>query len=96
MVHQCLLVPEILGLVCEVIREDCIMGLLNQRLATLAALARTCRAFEGPALDFLWRDISGLRPLRCIMPSDLFKMEEKVWHFLGGEENVLVRLLITC
>lgn len=44
MVHRCLLVPEILGLVCEVLREDWTTGLLDEQLVTLAALARTCRA----------------------------------------------------
>ena len=87
MVHRCLLIPEILGLLCEVLREDCTTGLLNEQLATLAALARTCRAFEGPALDSLWREINGLRPLLCTMPLDLFKMEE---NFPGEKKNLLV------
>jgi len=95
MVHRCLLIPEILGLVCEVLREDQTTGPPNEQLATLAALARTCRAFEGPALDFLWREVSGLRLLLCVMPSDLFKVEEKVWHGLSRKKNVLVRLRIT-
>ena len=87
MVHWCLLVPEILGLVCEVLWEDWTTGLLDEQLATLAALARICRAFEGPALDSLWREISGLHPLLCIMPLDLFKMEE---NFSGEKKNLLV------
>lgn len=87
MVHRCVLVPEILGLVCEVLWEDWTTGLLDEQLATLAALARTCRAFEGPALDSLWREISGLHPLLCIMPLDLFKMEE---NFPGEKKNLLV------
>ena len=33
----------------------------------LAALARTCRAFKGPALDLLWRSLDDLSPLaRCL------------------------------
>ena len=35
--------------------------------ATLAALARACRAFKEPALDVLWSDLDDLTPLsRCI------------------------------
>jgi len=80
MIHQCLLVHELFGLVCEV---------LTQRRTTLASLARTCRAFEGPALDVLWRNIEGLRPLLCTMPSDLFEMKAKDGH---PHDNALVRL----
>jgi hypothetical protein len=49
-----------------------------QQSVTLASLARTCRAFEGPALDVLWREIEGLRPLLCTMPSDLFEIKGKI------------------
>ena len=31
--------------------------------ADLAVLARTCRTFEEPALDVLWRELYGLSPL---------------------------------
>ena len=89
MVHQCLLVPEIFGLVCEVLVDDYNSRPPVQRSATLASLARTCRAFEGPALDVLWREIEGLRPLLCTMPSDLFEMKAKDW---SPHVNVLVWL----
>ena len=88
MVHRCLLVPELFGLVCGVLMHDYKTGPI-QRSATLASLARTCRAFEGPALDVLWREIEGLRPLLCTMPSDLFEMKAKDW---SPHVNVLVRL----
>ncbi|EDR02354.1 uncharacterized protein LACBIDRAFT_332416 [Laccaria bicolor S238N-H82] len=77
MVHRCLLVPELFGLVCEVITDDWTFTPPARRSATLASLARTCRAFEGPALDVLWREIEGLRPLLCTMPSDLFEIQAK-------------------
>ena len=69
MVHRCLLIPELFGSVCEFLRHDYKMWRPLQWSATLASLARTCRAFEGPALGVLWRDIEGLRPLLCTMPS---------------------------
>jgi len=39
---------------------------------SLLALASTCRAFEGPALDALWRDLQSVKPLVICLPSDLF------------------------
>ena len=90
MVHRCLLVPELFSLVCEALRHDRCDMRLRRRLATLASLARTCHAFEGPALDVLWREIEGLRPLLCTMPSDLFEMKAKDWYLQVNK--VLVRL----
>ena len=89
MVHRCLLVPELFSLVCEVLTHDYEMR-LSQPSATLAPLARTCRAFEGPALDVLWRKIEGLPPLLCTMPSDLFEMKAKNWY--PQPNKLLVRL----
>ena len=90
MVHRCLLVPELFRLVCEVLTHGYKTRPSSvQWLVTLASLARTCRAFEGPALDVLWHDIEGLRPLLCTMPSDLFEMKAKDSRF-----NVLVWLRI--
>ena len=88
MVHRCLLVPELFSLVCELLTHDYEMR-PSQRSATLASLARTCRAFEGPALDVLWREVEELRPLLCTMPSDLFEMKAKDGH---PHDNALVRL----
>ncbi|KAF7327246.1 hypothetical protein MKEN_00301900 [Mycena kentingensis (nom. inval.)] len=44
--HRCLQIPEIVHLIVGAVREE--------EHSTLAALARTCRFFEGPALDVLW------------------------------------------
>jgi hypothetical protein len=41
--------------------------------ATIAALARTCRIFKEPALDVLWRDIKGIRPLLSCLPESVVK-----------------------
>ena len=38
---------------------------------TLAALARTCSQFYGPAMDVLWYKLDGLGPLMHSMPSQL-------------------------
>lgn len=39
---------------------------------SLPGLASTCRAFEGPALDALWRDLQSVWPLVSCLPKDLF------------------------
>lgn len=54
--------------------------------ATLAALARTCRKFKEPALDSLWKDIDGFKPLVSCLP-------EGVSDTNMGEQLTLKRLL---
>jgi hypothetical protein len=41
--------------------------------ATIAALARTCRTFKEPALDVLWEDIEGFKPLLLCLPVGLIR-----------------------
>ncbi|OAX31464.1 hypothetical protein K503DRAFT_82105 [Rhizopogon vinicolor AM-OR11-026] len=43
---------------------------------SLPALASTCRAFEHPALDVLWRDLQSMQPLVKCLPSDLFDFDQ--------------------
>jgi hypothetical protein len=63
--HICLLPAEILCEIFTIIREDRFKP--NSR-RTVAALARTCRTFQEPALDVLWRDIKGFEPLLSCLP----------------------------
>ena len=61
--HHCLAIQEIVRIImgfCE--SED--------NLYTLIALARTCRAFEDPALDRIWYSMKSLRPLFKCLPED--------------------------
>lgn len=37
-------------------------------LATLNALARCCRTWEDPALDYLWTRLSSIAPLLQLIP----------------------------
>ncbi|KAF9001500.1 hypothetical protein BDQ17DRAFT_1358311 [Cyathus striatus] len=60
------LIPEILRLICEEIDSK----------STLASLARTCKAFEHPALDVLWSTLVEFYPLAKCLPAHL--LEEKV------------------
>ncbi|KAG1869802.1 hypothetical protein C8R48DRAFT_99907 [Suillus tomentosus] len=43
---------------------------------TLPALASTCRIFEDPVLDVLWRNLSSVETLTRCMPGDLFTVEQ--------------------
>ncbi|OAX33883.1 hypothetical protein K503DRAFT_775124 [Rhizopogon vinicolor AM-OR11-026] len=40
-------------------------------LATIAALARTCKEFKEPALDSLWKEIYGFKPLILCLPEGI-------------------------
>ncbi|KAG2339891.1 hypothetical protein BDR05DRAFT_967506 [Suillus weaverae] len=63
--HICFLATEIiLHIISHIYRDH------NGRAkrVTLAALARTCRKFKEPALDSLWKDISGFKPLISCLP----------------------------
>lgn len=42
---------------------------------SLPALASTCRIFERPALDVLWKNLQSVEPLVKCLPSDLFGTE---------------------
>jgi hypothetical protein len=63
--HVCFLPAEILCDIFTTIRE--VDSKPNSR-RTVAALARTCRTFQEPALDVLWRDIKGFKPLLSCLP----------------------------
>ncbi|KAG1887071.1 hypothetical protein F4604DRAFT_1719966, partial [Suillus subluteus] len=47
----------------------------HTKLRSLSALASTCRAFERPALNILWRDLQSLEPLIKCLPCDLFSTD---------------------
>ncbi|KAH7889099.1 hypothetical protein F5I97DRAFT_1925674 [Phlebopus sp. FC_14] len=65
--HKALHITEILHAVCGFAAQD-----------SLAKLARTCRAFEEPALDALWANLETLEPLVHCLPSN-------IWGTLGGK-----------
>ncbi|KAJ7165531.1 hypothetical protein C8R43DRAFT_1122244 [Mycena crocata] len=48
----------------------------ESHLAPLAVLARTCRMFQDPALDLLWRSQKSLYPLLSCLPSDAWDLHE--------------------
>lgn len=65
--HPALQLTEISEVVCQFLDRP-----------SLAWLARTCRAFEEPALDALWKVIAGLEPLTRLLP-------DSMWVFEGQE-----------
>lgn len=72
--HRCLSVTEIVSIICaELSAEDTANG--HRCLGSLAALARTCRAMQEPALDALWAELSTLWPLLMNMDTS----ESNIW-----------------
>ncbi|KAJ6491978.1 hypothetical protein C8R45DRAFT_900967 [Mycena sanguinolenta] len=68
--HHCLSILELVDNICEHLQG------VDDGLGTLAALARTCRSFHDPALNYLWADQhNGLVNLIRCMPPDLLKNE---------------------
>ncbi|KAF8209657.1 hypothetical protein K438DRAFT_1811465 [Mycena galopus ATCC 62051] len=71
--HRCLFISEIVENICDH------LGYLGPDLEgsrSLAALARTCRGFEGPALDHLWANQHDMWNLLRCMPPDLFAFKK--------------------
>ncbi|KAF8887147.1 hypothetical protein BD779DRAFT_1672903 [Infundibulicybe gibba] len=64
--HRCLLVPEILRIICGHIRVD-------HQSRDLLAVALVCRSFYNISISLLWRQISGLLPLIKGLPSDVWR-----------------------
>ena len=85
-----LLVPELLRIVLESLAGPNEVGLSfatpdREIQRALAVLARTCKAFTGPALDFLWRRLTSLEPLvRCFA----------TWYVLENKPFLVGRLFL--
>jgi hypothetical protein len=80
--HQSLRIPEIVSLICnETINgaEHYFRSLNSDTSQTLAAFARTCKAFQDPALDVLWRYQSTVMHVLDCMPGD-------IWELLDDQE----------
>ncbi|KAF8123893.1 hypothetical protein EV363DRAFT_1227965 [Boletus edulis] len=67
--HRALEIQEILLNIFEWERRD-----------TLASLARTCHAFEEPALDLLWRVLPNLSPLARCLPDASYRLPGKITY----------------
>ncbi|OJA15555.1 hypothetical protein AZE42_08169 [Rhizopogon vesiculosus] len=68
-IHICLLPTETLLEIFATIHDD---SRLDSRV-TIAALARTCKKFKEPALNTLWKNTTGFKPLfSCLRPNAEF------------------------
>ncbi|KAJ7736745.1 hypothetical protein DFH07DRAFT_927701 [Mycena maculata] len=77
--HRCLLIPEIVCMICEQIY-------IHDTARTLTLLARTAKTFLY-ALDLLWKEQHGLAALLKCMPPDLWETEERVDSVREGETD---------
>ncbi|KAJ7739590.1 hypothetical protein B0H16DRAFT_1729394 [Mycena metata] len=71
---HCLKIVEIVDMICSHLDPPPHSWSLSsqRKFRDLAAMARTCKAFQHPALDYLWRETTLEKlVLRC-MPSDLW------------------------
>ena len=63
--HRCLAIDDIYFVILHHLRED--EDVSDEEAATLAALARTCKTFQEPALDRLWCSMRALEPfMKCL------------------------------
>ncbi|KAG1738983.1 hypothetical protein EDB19DRAFT_868139 [Suillus lakei] len=90
--HVCLLPTEILLHIFTIVDE----GYRWRSRVPLAALARTCRNFKEPALDILWKDISGFGPLISCLPEGVSNTDMQAKYMLkrpilNGEWRVIDR-----
>lgn len=78
--HNCLLIPELSARIAEACapqfkRPTSAWDADGKfYLASLCALARTCRALQGPALDVMWYYQFGLQNLIQCLPKHLWEM----------------------
>ncbi|RDB14844.1 hypothetical protein Hypma_016479 [Hypsizygus marmoreus] len=73
--HRCLQVPEIISLICIEISGDKPLAITSH--TSLAALAQTCKFFQDPALDELWKAQSSLKPLLRCFPADALAKDKQ-------------------
>ncbi|KAI0712339.1 hypothetical protein C8Q76DRAFT_676855 [Earliella scabrosa] len=75
-VQQALCIAEIVRNICEYTDER-----------TLAVLARTCKAYQEPAIQSLWRILPNLSPLVYCLPSTVWEVQN---HQLTIREEALL------
>jgi hypothetical protein len=68
-IQRSLSIPEIVNLICGEI------DITSNHWQTLPRLARTCHFFYKPALDHLWKSITGIHILVKCMPRGLWNEE---------------------
>ncbi|KAJ7646245.1 hypothetical protein DFH06DRAFT_1476401 [Mycena polygramma] len=78
--HDCLKIPELVDIICSYLDSPSLIERPGDK-CDLAVVARTCRTFNDPALDYLWRSTTLARLLISCMPSDLWAVDsvEGAW-----------------
>ncbi|KAJ7485195.1 hypothetical protein B0H11DRAFT_2018435 [Mycena galericulata] len=79
--HRCLLIPEIVCMICEQVY-------IHDTARTLSVLARTAKFFYY-ALDLLWKEQHDLTPLLNCMPPDIWDTDEVTQDGTVREEGSL-------
>ncbi|KAF7373250.1 F-box domain-containing protein [Mycena sanguinolenta] len=69
--HSAFCIPEILDHIFAQLSNGCALGLSHR---DFAALARTCKTFQEPALNFLWREQDTLVNILKSLPSHTWSM----------------------
>lgn len=75
--HRCLCIDELLRTIAVHIASQ-----WPSRRALLY-MALTCKTFYGPAMDTLWEDLPGLRPLLSLLPRDAYDFPKERIRFRG-------------
>ena len=83
--HRCFEVLEILNHILDFVLQS------EGGQKSLAALAISCRTFQDPALDVLWRRLPCIGPLVRCLPSDAWEVKPEAADGLGWDEPSLVR-----
>ncbi|KAJ7148206.1 hypothetical protein C8R46DRAFT_1199154 [Mycena filopes] len=87
--------PEVLDIIFDLVGRDPNDWVRRERGRTLAALARTCKTFQNPALDALWCTQNGLAPILQTFPDDLWDRTApakfKVKTFLALRRPVMLQ-----
>ncbi|KAJ7607628.1 hypothetical protein DFH06DRAFT_1309513 [Mycena polygramma] len=94
--HRCLTIVEIVDLICSQLYSPSDEPWFAEGGGSphdLAAAARTCTTFNGPALNYLWRSVTLKTLLIQCMPSDLWTVEanQNPTHILPFTKMRLLR-----
>jgi hypothetical protein len=88
--HRCLEITEITEIIFDFV-YDTAQDRFSQA-STFFNLATTCKAFNEPAVKFLWKDLWNFWPIKSIFP-------DQVWRIEDGEQDdnidhILVRVVL--
>ncbi|KAJ7153668.1 hypothetical protein C8R46DRAFT_1357078 [Mycena filopes] len=75
--HSALEIAELIGLICA---EVSVSSPQWEAKRDLNSMARACRSFSEPALDFLWKDQCGITNVLATMADDLWQIK----RYRGG------------